>query len=135
MHLEVEEGTGQIPKKPESITNSQSEFDDFPGTLGKQSPISELEKKESVQNTETNENRKTGSSFQREKRRIVHYGDPDYYKHLPPHLQYLIELPCADGSIGFYPPPYEIELEEDDEGMQLSSLPSEERGQASDVGG
>jgi hypothetical protein len=43
------------------------------------------------------------------KTRVVHYGDPDYYDHLPTHLQYLKELPFADGAFDFYPPPYEIE--------------------------
>jgi hypothetical protein len=40
----------------------------------------------------------------------VHYGDPDYYDHLPPHLQYLKELPFAVGAFDFYPPSYEIEI-------------------------
>jgi hypothetical protein len=46
----------------------------------------------------------------RRKTRVVYYGDPDYYDHLPAHLQYLKELPFADGAFDFYPPSYEIEI-------------------------
>ena len=46
------------------------------------------------------------------KRRTVHYGDPDYYDLLPPDLEYLRDLPLADGAIDFDPPSYEVEVEE-----------------------
>ena len=50
------------------------------------------------------------ASSPRQIRRVVHFGDPDYYDHLPPHLQYLKNLPFVIGAFGYFPPSYELEV-------------------------
>ena len=69
----------------------------------------------------------------RQKKRIVRYGDPNYYGHLPSHLQYLKDLPFAENALGFYPPPYQVEVDKNakvkvasPEGNQLKGRPSGE---------
>jgi hypothetical protein len=60
------------------------------------------------------------------KKRTVYFTDPDYYEHLPPHLQHLKELPFfVDGAIDFNPPSYEIEIDDDSEGGSDTLDPSQ----------
>lgn len=63
------------------------------------------------------ENRQVELGSSRNKKRWVHYSDPDYYEHLPPHLQYLntfreTGLPFAEGGFGIWTLSYEIEVDD-----------------------
>ena len=51
------------------------------------------------------------------KKRTVHYGDPGYFDHLPPHLQYQkgfenTGFPFAMGSFGLWSLSYGIDVED-----------------------
>lgn len=51
------------------------------------------------------------------KRRLVIYGEPDYFKHLPTNLEHLnvfdgTGFPFADGSLGIWKLSYEMEVDD-----------------------
>lgn len=52
----------------------------------------------------------------KQKTRVVHYGEPDYFNLLPPHLKCLevfreLRLPLAHNSFGLYSLSFEIEID------------------------